>query len=428
MDGAISDPQYAGNYTTLYGAFGSNEQTSTSSAAQAHYNYGVTMASQITPICADNSTPSPKCSSGEPPAIVFLFIGFSNFDIEIGGGMYDIWDDLNHPQKGQPCATFCPNLDNPGGGAPWNQPPDGIPEQSLLRQVYPKPGVQNVGQHVVLFNGALGDQTLATWDPAGFYTNNPCPFQGVPQSDPECNYDRIALALQTNGFAPNQVQAVFLKSAEEFPQYCLNTSLGCRAGSGQTPDVQTAETFMGEIMRFLKLGEPAQVPPYPVPYPNLKQVFITSRTYGGYGVQATSTHGCLNPEPFAYEEGFAVQHLIVAQIDQTNNLPGSDPSAGNVNYSNAPWFDWGPYIWASGETKRSDGLFWCGGQPDGQCNSTYDVRYGDLADETDYWGDYTHPSAQGANKIGMMLFDWLTGDLNSAQSFMSGWVTPWMQD
>jgi hypothetical protein len=307
-----------GNYPTLYGSFGSNEQTSNSSAAQAHYNQGVTLANQITPLCQDGTT---YCSD---PSIVFLFIGFSNWDIEIGGGMYDIWDSLNNPQAGQPCATFCPNLNNPGGGAPWNQPPDGVAENSLLRQVYPKPGVQNVGQHVVLFNGALGGQLLPMWDPAGFYSGhaNLCPFTGNTY-DPECNYDRIAEALSDNGFAPNQVQAVFLKSANQYPQYCLNNNLGCQTPQGDIADAYAAETSMGDIMRFLKMGYPGNN--YPAPYPNLKQVFITSRTYGGYGPMATGTHGCLNPEPFAYELGFSVQRLVVAQINQTAKptQPGS---------------------------------------------------------------------------------------------------------
>ncbi len=370
-----------------------------------------------------------QCDDSSTPAIILLFIGFSNLDIEIGGGSYDIWETsgiigVSGPLAGQPCATNCPNPDAANDQRAWNQPAldPNQQEMSLLRLAYPTVGSTTLAPGVVLFNGALGDQTLPKWDPAGFWSsqNNKCPAT-KQTGDGDCNYDRIAQQLQLNGFSALQVQAVFLKSANANPLYCLNTSLPCAAGSNQ-PDAYAAETSMGNIMRFLQKGYST----YPVPYPNLKQVFITSRTYGGYGVNArftsqTYSPGCLNPEPFAYEESFAVQRLIVAQITGT-----PDQYSGAVDYSNAPWFDWAPYLWASGDTPRSDGLFWCGGQGDGRCSNTdFDVREGDLADETDYWGDYTHPSYTGLNKVSNLLYQWLNGNLNSAQSFMSNWVTPW---
>jgi hypothetical protein len=61
-------------------------------------------------------------------------------------------------------------------------------------------------------------------------------------------------------------------------------------------------------------------------YPNVKLCYLSSRTYGGY---ATST---LNPEPFAYESGFAVKWLIEEHINS--------PDSGS-----APWLAWGSYLW-----------------------------------------------------------------------------------
>src|SRR5581483_3179455 len=130
-----------------------------------------------------------------------------------------------------------------------------------------------------------------------------------------------------------------------------------------------------------------------------KQVFITSRIYGGYA--NSLNHGCtLNPEPFAYEEGIAVQRLIVAQIKQSNGVQNNDTYAGAVDYSKAPWFDWGPYLWASGETPRSDGFNWCNGQGDINCpSSQFDVRHGDPSNQVMYYGDFTHPTAKAAEKV-----------------------------
>src|SRR5690606_39515457 len=44
-------------------------------------------------------------------------------------------------------------------------------------------------------------------------------------------------------------------------------------------------------------------------YPNLRIVYLSSRTYAGYAVRD------LNPEPFAYESAFAVRGLIQEQIE-----------------------------------------------------------------------------------------------------------------
>jgi lysophospholipase L1-like esterase len=48
----------------------------------------------------------------------------------------------------------------------------------------------------------------------------------------------------------------------------------------------------------------------------------------------------------------------------------------------SPWLAWGPYTWADGTNPRSDGLTWV---------------------PSDFANDGTHPSAQGANKVGQML-------------------------
>ena len=61
----------------------------------------------------------------------------------------------------------------------------------------------------------------------------------------------------------------------------------------------------------------------------------------------------MNPEPYAYESGFAVKWMVANQIagDSLNFDPGQGPVE-------APWLSWGPYLWADGMEPRSDGLAW----------------------------------------------------------------------
>lgn len=197
---------------------------------------------------------------------------------------------------------------------------------------------------LVILNGASGGQDAETW-------NQP--------TDP--NYDRIRdQILIPRGLSEIQVQVLWVKVANRTPSVAL---------PNQNADAYRLVRQMGDITRSIKTR-----------YPNAKIVFLSSRIYAGY---ATTN---LNPEPYAYESGFAVKWLIEAQIAQMAN--GTiDPQAGDMNYNTvAPWVAWGPYLWADGLNARSDGLIW-------RCN--------DLND------DGTHPSTAGRQKVGEMLLSFL---------------------
>jgi len=114
-------------------------------------------------------------------------------------------------------------------------------------------------------------------------------------------------------------------------------------------------------------------------YPNLRLAYVSSRIYAGYA--STS----LNPEPYAYESGFAVKWAIEDQLAGSPSL-NWDPEAGPVE---SPWLSWGPYLWADGLVPRSDGLTWA-------CS--------ELA------SDGTHPSASGASKVAGLLLDFFKQD------------------
>ncbi len=220
---------------------------------------------------------------------------------------------------------------------------------------------------LVILDGAKASETADSWD-----------------SISDQNYNRVRdTILSPLGYTENQVQILWVKVANPYPSVSL---------PNLSADAYTLETQIGNIVRAAKIR-----------YPNLKQIFFSSRTYGGY---ATSL---LNPEPYAYESGFAVKWLIQAQIDQMRNAGAvQDLRAGDLNYSNgtAPWIAWGPYLWANGTSSRSDGLVWNAVDFDS--------------------ADYTHPSPPGSPspnnqsgeyKVGNMLLNFF---INSAPSY-----TPW---
>jgi len=129
--------------------------------------------------------------------------------------------------------------------------------------------------------------------------------------------------LKNANSSREQVQIVWIKQADAGP------SQGFPA---------YAKKLEEELERIVRL--------FPKRFPNVKMVYLSSRTYGGF-----ATSG-LNPEPYAYESAFSVKWLIERQIKGETDL-NFDPKKGDVK---APWLSWGPYLWANGTKKRADGF------------------------------------------------------------------------
>jgi hypothetical protein len=83
-------------------------------------------------------------------------------------------------------------------------------------------------------------------------------------------------------------------------------------------------------------------------FPNVKLMYFEPRVYGGYSNGISNA----NPEPYAYEVGFAMQKVVADQLAGLSSL-NYDPSKGPVM---APWISWGTYDWANGMLPRGDGL------------------------------------------------------------------------
>ncbi len=109
-------------------------------------------------------------------------------------------------------------------------------------------------------------------------------------------------------------------------------------------------------------------------FPNLRVVYLGSRTYGGY-----ATSG-LNPEPYAFESAFAARWLIERQMR-------GDPE---LALTRTPLLLWGPYLWADGPRgRKADALVW---------------------ERSDFVADGVHPSPAGRQKVAELLMNFLTAD------------------
>jgi len=118
-------------------------------------------------------------------------------------------------------------------------------------------------------------------------------------------------------------------------------------------------------------------------FPNLKLVYFSSRVYAGYSNGVGSPD---NPEPYAYEVGYAVKWAIQDQLNGNSNL-NYNPQLGPVV---APWMSWGPYYWSNGMLGRADGFVW---------------------DCADFSPDGTHPSSTfGQLKVATALLNFFKTD------------------
>jgi hypothetical protein len=216
---------------------------------------------------------------------------------------------------------------------------------------------------LVIVNGAAGGQDATAW-----------------MSPVAANYDRIRdTRLAPLGLSERQVQIAWVKLADARPSGALPFA---------SADAYLLLQQLGDVVRALKIR-----------YPNLQQVFLSSRVYAGY---ATTD---LNPEPYAYESGFSVKWLIESQVAQMHGggIANADTArhAGNLSYTAgaAPWMAWGPYLWADGTKPRSDGLFWA---------------------PADFGSDGTHPSQRGGSKVGAMLLDFFKSSPESRCWVLAG--------
>ena len=192
--------------------------------------------------------------------------------------------------------------------------------------------------YLVIVNGAQGGAT-----PNNFTSTTSAYWSTVLN-----NY------LPQNGVTANQVVAIWMEDTD-----------GIATGTFPS-DITTLQSEYETMMQTMHTL-----------FPNIKLVYFSSRVYGGYSNGVGTPD---NPEPYAYEVGYAVKWAIGDQINGNSNL----------SYSVAPWMSWGPYYWSNGMLGRADGTVW---------------------DCEDFSSDGTHPSSTyGQLKVATPLLNFLKTD------------------
>jgi hypothetical protein len=167
-------------------------------------------------------------------------------------------------------------------------------------------------------------------------------------------WDNVDSRLAAAGVSASQVQIVWLKEViagehRRFPR-----------------DAKALQASLRKIITTMRFR-----------YPKLRLVYLSSRTYGGYAITGW------NPEPAAYDSGYAVRGVIQDRISV--KLKG-------------PWVGWGPYLWTDGVAGRNDGLQWT-------CD--------------DVEADGTHPSKSGVQKVVNLLTTFFKTDPTAKRWYLA---------
>jgi len=237
---------------------------------------------------------------------------------------------------------------------------------------------------VVLVNGCIGGRSAVMWawdgaavlpkaeqerlDKEMDVVHMP---KGIRKSSPGLEKDTwptLAKRIETAGLSPKQVQACWLKHVEANPKPL-----------GEFP--AHARALQADITAILQIARHY--------YPNLRVVYFSSRTFGGWSGRESGS-----PEPYAYESCFGTRWVVQSQIRGGAQL-NYDPARGEVK---APLVLWGPYLWACGNSPRKlDGLTWT---------------------ESDVRADRLHPNDAGCKKTTSLLLNFFKTDVGTSRWFL----------
>jgi hypothetical protein len=194
-----------------------------------------------------------------------------------------------------------------------------------------------------------------------------------PSNMEKDSWPTLAQRIEAAGLSPKQVQVCWLKHVEANPKPLGEFPAHARALQAHITDVL-------QIARHH--------------YPNLRIVYLSSRTFGGWSGRESGS-----PEPYAYESGFGTRWIVQDQIKGDAQL-NFDPAHGEVK---APLVLWGPYLWAQGDSPRKlDGLTW----------TRNDVR-----------ADQLHPNESGCKKTTALLLNFFKTNEGMGRWFLKAGET-----
>ncbi len=247
----------------------------------------------------------------------------------------------------------------------WKDGAVGEPDSAAQAFTAKASGWQDLGlvnRKLAVVNGAIGGASAEKW-------------ASVPPDPLSPPWKIPMYSLSLSGLTRLQVQIACVKTAHREPRMCMADD-----GSSTGDAGSLAEDF-STMARNLRLM-----------FPNIKLAYFVSRSYGGY---ALST---VNPEPFAFEQGFGIKWMVESQIDGTGlfgNL-NFDPTNGQPVV--APWLSYGPYVWSNGESANGLGVHW----------SLEDFRE----------DDRTHPSGRGVDNASTAMLRFFLTDSTTQPWFV----------
>ena len=237
---------------------------------------------------------------------------------------------------------------------------------------------------VIIVNGCIGGRSAAmwAWDGADILPkaeqdrlDKEMDLLGMPKEKRRTSmgvakdtWPTLANRIESAGLSPKQVQVCWLKHVEANPKPLGDFPAHARA-------------LQADITAILNIAKHH--------YPNLRIVYVSSRTFGGWSGRASGS-----PEPYAYESGFGTRWVVQSQI-KGDAILNFDPARGEVK---SPLVLWGPYLWAQGDSARKlDGMTW----------TKNDVR-----------PDQLHPNESGTKKTSALLVNFFKSNEGTNRWFV----------